>query len=101
MSAEILDLTPVPKLAWYETLRKILEPYQPATGLEVENEFSTGDIIAAIERHHGVMQGPVGKTVTEWVQPQDFVRAMRYLGFIDASGGGIQLVWPVKKKGRK
>lgn len=91
--------TPVPQLPFYQTLRTVLEPYQPAISeADADHYFTSAEIIQAIEQHHGVPQGPVGKEIHTWVQPDDFVRCMRYLGYHEANAGGMQLHWLLKKK---
>ncbi len=91
--------TPVPDLPWFETLRTVLEPYQPAENVaEADQHFSSSEIIQSIERHHGVPQGPAGKDIALWVAPADFVRAMKHLGFQEQNTGGLQLQWLMKKK---
>jgi len=91
--------TPVPQLEWYHTLRILLEPYQPADKeADADHHMTSVEIIQAIEQHHGVPQGIVGKKIYEWVLPEDFVRAMRYLGYREVNAGGLQLHWLLKKK---
>ena len=54
--------TPVIDLPYYETLRAILEPYQPADDEgSADKTFTSAEIIRSIEEHHGVPQGPVAK----------------------------------------
>lgn len=91
--------TPVVDLPYYETLREYLEPYLPASNEETADKLLTSaEIINAIENHHGVPQGPVSKgSVTQWVLPEDFTRAMKKLGFRSVNTGG-QLQWLMKKK---
>lgn len=91
--------TPVKDLPYYETLRIVLEPYRPARGeQDATDHFTSAEIISQIEQHHGVPQGVVGKSVTTWVRPDDFVRAMRHLGFREVNGGGMQLYWVMTRK---
>ena len=66
--------------------------------MNVINTFSSAEIIQAIESHHGIPQGPVGKEIFTWVFAEDFVRAMRYLGYKEKNTGGNQLEWLMKKK---
>jgi hypothetical protein len=91
---------PVVDLPYYETLRAILEPYTPVDEeRHADKTFSSTEIINAIEEHHGVPQGPAHKgSIVEWVEPDDFVRAMKYCGFKAVNGGGLSLVWLMKKK---
>jgi hypothetical protein len=90
---------PVKELPYYETLRIILEPYRPCnTETDSDVQFSSSEIITQIEQHHGVPQGIVGKEIHQWVLPEDFVRAMRYLGFKEVNSGGLQLQWIMKYK---
>lgn len=90
---------PVPQLEWYETLRHILEPYEPAKNeTQADKHFTSAEIISSIEQHHGVPQGVIGKEIHQLVLPGDFVRAMRYLGYQEANAGGISLLWILKKK---
>lgn len=92
------DEIPVKDLPWYESLRIFLEPYKPAASLSVsDKQFSSRSIISAIESHHGVPQGMVGKEIYEWISPDDFVRAMRYLGYREANTFGNELEWLMKK----
>ena len=91
--------TPVKDLPYYNTLREALLPYQPAKDKSDATEFfSSAEIIASIEQHHGVPQGPVGKEIERWIMPGDFVRAMEQLGFRAINTGGLQLTWLMKKK---
>lgn len=90
---------PVPDLPWYNTIRSILEPYTAAADAQQSTEqFSSAELIAAIEQHHGVPQGPQQGMAQQWVSPDDFVRAMHYLGYREANYGGAQLLWLMKKK---
>jgi hypothetical protein len=91
---------PVVDLPYYQTLRAILEPYLPADDEKSSDKtFTSAEIINAIEQHHGVPQGPVAKgDVTQWVEPEDFTRAMTYLGFKAVNVGGLALQWLMKKK---
>lgn len=90
--------TPVIELPYYETLRTFLEPYKPAADeASSSRTFTSSEIIKAIEEHHGVPQGMNGKKgVEKWVQPEDFVRAMTYLGYKAVNVGGAQLEWLLK-----
>lgn len=92
--------TKVVDLPYYETLRTVLEPYLPADDeASSDKTFTTTEIIRSIEEHHGVFQGVNGKYGAEkWVEPEDFTRAMQYLGFKAANVGGVQLEWLLKKK---
>lgn len=91
---------PVPDLPYYETLKAILEPYRPADDeATADKTFTSAEIIQAIEVHHGVPQGPVAKgDVTQWVEPEDFTRAMKYCGYKAVNVGGLGLVWVMKRK---
>lgn len=96
--ADTNELTPVQDLPWYETLRVFLEPYQPAYDFsDSTKQFSSREIIQAIESHHGVPQGIVGKETVDWISPEDFVMAMRKLGFREANITGNELEWIMKK----
>lgn len=88
------------KLPYYETLRTILEPYTAAKDeASADRTFTSAEIIRAIEEHHGVLQGINGKYGAEqWVQPEDFVRSMQYLGYKAVNVGGVQLGWLLKTK---
>lgn len=98
MTTQPEELTPVPQLPWYESLRIFLEPYRAASSpAEADKTFSSAEIIKAIEQHHGIPQGVVGKTIYEWILPDDFVRAMRYLGYQEKNTGADQLEWLMKK----
>jgi hypothetical protein len=90
--------TPVKDLPWYESLRIFLEPYEPCRVEISDKTFTSNEIICAIESHHGVPQGVVGKEIYVWMQPDDFVRAMRYLGFTEMNVSGTQLEWVMRKK---
>lgn len=92
--------TPVIDLPYYETLRTVLEPYTAANDdASADRTFSSAEIIKAIEEHHGVPQGMNGKRGAEkWVMPEDFVRAMKYLGYKAVNMGGLQLEWLMKAK---
>lgn len=84
---------PVPQLPWYETLRIFMEPYMPAASAEsAELQFTSTQIINQIESHHGIPMGIVGKDIVVLVSPDDFVRAMIYLGF-HAYNFSDQLAW--------
>jgi len=86
-------------LAWYETLRIILENYQPATSdADADERFSSTEIIKSIEEHHGVPQGVVGKEIHILVSWEEFVAVMRRLGYREVNTGGVQLHWLLKKK---
>lgn len=86
-----LDLISLP---WFETLRTFLESYNPVcTELQADTFLTSGEIIRAIEAHHGIPQGIVGKEVHCWVDPENFVEAMRYLGFQDINMAGDGLQW--------
>lgn len=89
----------VTDLPWYETLRKVLEPYKPvANSKDADVFFTSSEIISSIEQHHGVPQGIVGANIKEFVFADDFVRAMRYCGFTEVNAGGVGLQWIMKKK---
>lgn len=97
MSAQ--EPTPVKELPYYNSLREALEPYIPAKdAANATDFFTTAEIIAAVEQHHGVPQGPQKGVAENWVQPGDFVRAMHHLGFREVNVGGLQLSWLCKKK---
>jgi hypothetical protein len=91
---------PVIELPYYETLREILEPYRAVNSEDQADKlFTSAEIIRAIEEHHGVPQGPMGKCgIKEWVMPDDFARAMKHLGFRAVNTGGLQLQWLLKRK---
>jgi hypothetical protein len=94
-------LIPVKDLPWYETLRIMLEPYEPLkANEEADKTFTSAEIISFIEQHHGVPQGPIGKEIREFVYADDFVRAMRYLGFYEVNAGDLQLHWVMRRKKR-
>lgn len=91
--------TPVPDLPWYNTLRAILEPYQPAKDLKDSDQtFSSAEIIASIEQHHGIPQGLVKGDTVKFVFTDDFVRAMNYCGYNEVNAGGVGLQWIMKRK---
>lgn len=92
------DVTGVPQLPWYQTLREFLEPYAPAASdAEADKYLSSPEIIAAIELHHGNPQGLQQGLAVNFVEPADFVRAMRYLGYRSTNSGNGQLQWLLKK----
>lgn len=91
--------TPVTDLPWYNSLRTVLEPYRPAKDEKDSDQlFTSAEIISIVEQHHGVPQGPQQGLAESWIKPEDFVRAMEYLGFRSANTGGLQLHWLMKKK---
>jgi hypothetical protein len=98
MTTDKSELTPVPDLPWYESLRLFLEPYEPSSREMSDKQFSSTEIIRAIEAHHGVPQGIVGKEIYVWMSPEDFVRAMRYLGYREENVSGTELEWLMRKK---
>lgn len=91
---------PVTELPYYETLRSILEPYRPASSeLDADKLYTSAEIIKAIELHHGVPQGLMGKMgIKEFVQPEDFVRVMSHCGYYPVNTGGLGLMWALKNK---
>lgn len=98
MATDKPKLTPVPDLPWYESLRLFLEPYEPSSRQESDKTFTSTEIIRAVEAHHGVPQGVVGKEIYVWMAPEDFVRAMRYLGYREENLSGTELEWLMRKK---
>ncbi len=95
---ESKDVTPVKDLPWYESLQIFLEPYRPAAdAIQADKTFTSNEIIQAIESHHGVPQGIVGKEIYVFCEFDDFVQAMRYLGFKEANTSGSQLEWLMLK----
>ncbi len=99
MSTQQEEPIPVKDLPWYESLRIVLEPYQTVkSDADADKFFTSAEIISSIEQHHGVPQGVVGGHVSSWIMPEDFVRAMRYLGYYEKNAGGVQLQWLMKKK---
>lgn len=92
------ELTPVTELPWYESLRLFLEPYFPSTKEHSDKTMTSAEIIRAIEAHHGVPQGIVGKEIYVWMAPEDFVRAMRHLGYREENVSGTELEWLMRKK---
>jgi hypothetical protein len=91
--------TPVMDLPWYQSLRTLLEPYDPVKEeRDSDQQFTSAEIISSIEQHHGVPQGPQQGLAKDWILPEDFVRAMEYLGYRAVNAGGLQLQWLMKKK---
>ena len=84
------------ELAFYDTLRKLLAPYEPATDMkEADKLFTTNEIISALELHYGIPQGDPerggidGGKLVEW---------MTKLGYTCGNIGDLQLQWLLKKK---
>ncbi len=86
-------------LPWFNSLRICLDQYRTIRAGEVADiEFSSPEIIQAVEMHHGVPQAGIPKDAAPFIPPDIFVRAMHYLGFIENSTGDLQLVWRMAKK---
>ena len=75
----------------------LLEPYIPAKSeKESDIQFSTNEIIAALELHYGVPQGnPDYYTKNAGVI---VVSKLKEMGFIFINTGGLQLQWLMKKR---
>lgn len=87
------------ELPYYDTLRTVLEPFTAVSSeADADRTFLSAEIIKAIEEHHGVPQGAQQGKAVDWVKPEDFVRAMTYLGFKAVNTGGLGLQWLMKNK---
>jgi hypothetical protein len=80
---------------FYDTLRLLLKPYQPADTIEESNkQFSTMEIIQALELHYGI---PQGNPNARGVPGEKVVEFMTEMGYKCINTGTLQLEWLLKK----
>lgn len=85
------------QLEWYDALRKLLAPYEPAaTAAEADKLYSTPEIRQALESHYGIMQG--GAKPYNFIDGIELVEQIEALGFKFENTGELQFHWLMKNK---
>jgi hypothetical protein len=93
---EIPDIPEDDRFEFYDTLRLLLNPYQPADSIEESNkQFSTMEIIQALELHYGI---PQGNPNAFGIPGEKVVEHMQEMGYKCINTGNLQLEWLLKKK---
>jgi hypothetical protein len=88
-------------LEWYDALRKLLAPYEPAaTMLEADKLFTTSEIRQALEMHYSEEQGIAGGDAETgpFINKIALVDQIEGLGFTFENTGDLQFHWLMKKK---
>ncbi len=84
------------QIDFYASIRDLLEPYEPANTLkESTDQFSTAEIMSALERHYGVPQGDPDHTAIDGKAIVDYLKEN---GWKCLNTGGLQLEWIMVKK---
>lgn len=96
------DVTPPPdpdaprQIEFYESLLELLKPYQPVDNeRDSDLQYSTNELIQALEQHYGVPQGDPDVTGIDTEKLVDYMKA---LGYVCVNTGGLQLQWLLRKK---
>lgn len=80
-----------------DALTQLLDPYEPVKlEKEADKQFTTKEIIAALEMHYGVPQGDTDFTTLN--AGKLIVDELNRRGFIYVNTGDLQLQWLMKKK---
>lgn len=81
-----------------KVLDDLLLPYKPV-GLEKDSDiqWTTNEIIQAIEMHYGAPQGDPGSIAIDGIK---LVDELKKRGFIAVNTGGLQLQWLMKNSDR-
>lgn len=99
---EITDEDPSPEaIQWYDALRKLLAPYEPAaTAAEADKLFSTAEIRQALEMHYCEEQGVADRDAetAPLINGIQLVEQIEGLGFKFENTGELQFHWLMKKK---
>lgn len=83
-------------LEFYESLVTLLEIYEPAeTELDSDKQYTTAEIIQAVELHYNVPQGDLE---SRGIDGQALVDYLKSLGFKYKNTGGLMLQWLMKRK---
>jgi hypothetical protein len=85
-----------PSIDFYESLMQLLAIYEPAdTEEKSDKQFTTPEIVQALEQHYNVPQGDADVTGIDGEQLVDYLEA---LGYKFVNTGGLSLQWLMKKK---
>lgn len=83
-------------LEFYDALRILLAIYEPAENeLQSDKQFTTAEIVKALEEHYLVPQGEANDTQIDGEAIVDYLYA---LGYRYINTGGLMLQWLMKKK---
>ena len=96
----VWEVTPLTKgtgpIKFEEVLTELLKPFSPAEDqTESEKDFTTGELINAIEMHLGIPQGDPDRPCIDGALVVDY---MKSLGYKCVNTGDLQLQWLVKKR---
>lgn len=84
------------EIEFYDCLRKLLSIYEPVeTEIESDKQFTTAEIIQAVELHYNISQGDPEVKGIDGSKLVDYLTA---LGFICINTGGLMIQWLMKKK---
>lgn len=90
------DPDAVKPIEFYESLIELLRPYEPVDNeLDSDLQYSSLEIVQAIEQHFGIPQGDPDVTGIDKEQLVDYMKA---LGYRCVNTGGLQLQWLLKKR---
>lgn len=83
-------------IEFFASLRELLEPYVPAkTITESTHQFSTNELLQALEMHYGLAQGDVDSFGIGGEALVDYLKAN---GWVAKNTGGLQLEWLMKAR---
>jgi hypothetical protein len=83
-------------IEFYESLIDLLQPYEPAdTEAESDKQFTTAEIVQAIEIHYNIPQGDAKALGIDKEKLVDYLKA---LGYKSVNTGGLTLQWVMKKR---
>lgn len=79
-----------------KSLDSLLAPYDPVKNeRDSDVQWSTNEIISALEMHYGYSQGDGDENV---IDGKELVEALTEKGFFAVNTGGLNLQWLMKKK---
>lgn len=85
-----------PAIEFYESLLKLLAPYQPAENeSESDKQFTTTDIVHAVELHFNI---PQGDPEARGIDSGKLVGYLESMGYKAVNTGGLTLQWLMKKR---
>lgn len=84
------------EIEFYATLRSLLDPYIPVeTFIESTHQFTTNELLQAIEQHYAI---PQGESEVFGIEGEKLVDYLVANGWICKNTGGLQLEWLMRKK---
>lgn len=84
------------ELGYFDSLRIMMAPYEPVDKEgDSDKQFSTAEIISALEQHYGI---PQGNTDFSLITGDKIVEFMTKLEFICINCGVLELKWIMKRK---